>query len=36
MPLAAAAWITPSFLKTLGSFFRLSKLVSGRLYSSLE
>ncbi len=35
IPLAAPAWITPSFLKTFGSFFRLSSVVCGRACSSL-
>ena len=34
MPLAAPAWMTPSFLKTLGSFASPSTVVSGRLCSS--
>ncbi len=34
MPLAAPAWITPSFLNTLGSFASPSTVVSGRLCSS--
>ncbi len=34
IPLAAPAWMTPSFLKTLGNFARLSTVVSGRLCSS--
>ena len=34
MPLAAPAWITPSFLKTLGSLASVSSVVSGRLCSS--
>ena len=34
MPLAAPAWMTPSFLNTFGSLERLSTVVSGRLCSS--
>src|SRR6266851_387209 len=34
MPLAAPAWMTPSFLNTLGSLARPSTVVSGRLCSS--